>query len=215
MVNLTMSTMIPTQTEVEAPTPASTENGSNDWRSLFLEELERASVAGRWGLAFQISGWVHLAFFAVCQWIYTPGARGDLRYLALWVAEVVALLVIFRRVSGPGWWKIPRAAGLLVRIWGTFLILTFNVASYNSLMGWEMDWFKPVWATLGTFGFATLAWLIDLRFLVFAFGMYFTGLLLIQFPHGAYAIYGVVWWLVLQVIGVSLERHRRRSSAGV
>lgn len=207
-----MSATLPNPYEIDTDAPP--HPAPADWRAGFLDDLDHVAARCRWGRALRIAGWIHLGFFAVCQGIYHVNVRGDLRYPALWVAEVVVLLVLFRRISGPGWWRASPAAGLLVRIWGTFLILTFNVATYNTLMGWELDWFKPVWTTLSTFGFATLAWLIDLRFLIFAVGMYFTGLLLIRFPHQSYAIYGASWFATLQAIGYTLE-HRARRQAGL
>jgi hypothetical protein len=95
---------------------------------------------------------------------------------------------------------------VVVRVWATYLILAFNAATMNSLMGWSADWFKPSWATLATFGFATMAWLFGLRFLIPAVQMYFTGLLMVQFPHYQYLIFGLSWWLALQAIGLVLRR---------
>ncbi len=201
-----MSATFPTQDEADAP-PGPALSG---WRPAFLAELDHVAARDRWGLALMTVGWVHLAAFLICHAIYHKDIRSDLRHPGLWVLEVGALLVVFRLFSGPGWWRASPAAALLVRIWGTFLILTFNVATFNNLTGWELDWFKPVWTTLSTFGFATLAWLIDLRFLIVAVQMYFTGLLMIRFPHQNYWIYGVSWWVALQVIGFTLERRRRR-----
>src|SRR5262249_24902202 len=154
---------------------------------------DEVSLRGRWGLALMIVGWVHLADFLAGQAIYKEDVRGDLRHLALWVLEVVAVVAGVRRLAGKGGWRDSPAASRMVVVWGRFLILTFNSATYNTLTGWGVDWFKASWATLSTFGFATLAWLIDLRFLFLAVQMYFTGLLLIRFPHQSYVIYGVSW----------------------
>jgi hypothetical protein len=180
------------------------------WKSEFLAELDLTAARDRWGLALMIVGWVHLAGFLACQWLYREDVRSDMRHPGLWFLEFVAILLVFRVASGPGWWRASPSAAVMVRLWGTFLILTFNVATYNTLTGWAVDWFKPVWATLSTFGFAALAWLIDLRFLVLAVQMYFTGLIMVRFPHQNYAIYGVSWWAALHAIGITLERRRRR-----
>lgn len=183
------------------------------WRADFLDELDRSAAQGRWGLALMIVGWVHLAGFLACQAIYLPDVRGDLKHPSFWFLEFGAILLVFRLVSGRGWWRASPSASLVTRIWGTFLILTFNIATYNTLTGWTLDWFKPVWCTLSTFGFATLAWMIDLRFLYLAVQMYFTGLLIIRFPHQSYAIYGLSWWASLQAVGFALERRRQRATS--
>ena len=190
--------------------PQNMQTGPSSWRTQFHNELDRSAARGRWGLALMVVGWVHLAGFLACQAIYQRDVRSDPRHPALWFLEFGAILVVFRLVSGPGWWRASPAGALIVRIWGTFLILTFNLATYNTLTGWEMDWFKPVWTTLSTFGFASMAWLIDLRFLILAVQMYLTGLLMIRFPHQNYAIYGVSWWAALQSVGFVLERRRQR-----
>lgn len=187
---------------------------TTSWRAAFLADLDRDAARGRWGLALIVVGWLHLAAFLACHAIYQADIRSDLRHPALWALEVASVIAAFRKVSGPGWWRASPAAGLLVRIWGTFLILTFNVATYNSLTGWSLDWFKPVWTTLSTFGFATMAWLIDLRFLVVAVQMYLTGLVMIRYPHQNYWIYGLSWWAALQAIGFTLEARRRSADGG-
>jgi hypothetical protein len=202
-------------TEIEAPVtrPATAREpgrASGSWRLAFLDELARNAAEGRWGRALMAVGWLHLAMFLACQAIYRVDVRSDPRHPVLWFAEVVLSLGIFRLMAGRDWWRASDAAALIVRIWGTFLILTFNLAAYNSLMGWSLDWFKAAWATLSTFGFAMLAWLIDLRFLILAVQMYFTGLLMIRFPHYNYLIYGISWWAALMGVGWLLERRRAR-----
>ncbi len=96
-----------------------------------------------------------------------------------------------------GGFRTTPLAGVLARIWATFLILSFNVASLNTLTGWAIDWFKPVWATLSTFGFATTAYVTNLWFFVPAVQMYFTGLAMALFPNDSYLIYGMSWWATL------------------
>ena len=100
-------------------------------------------------------GWIHLAFFIVCQVAYTEGVRASWVSLLLWGAEVGSIVLAMRWIAGRDWIRDGPAIELIVRVWITFLILSFNVASLNTLMGWSMDWFKPVWCTLASFGFAT------------------------------------------------------------
>ena len=139
--------------------------------------------------------------------LYTHGDRAKTHFMALWGLELIAVLVIFRFVSGRGWQRATPLAGIVLRVWATFLILSFNVASLNTLTGWTLDWFKPVWATLSTFVFATLAWLITPRFLILAVQMYFTGLLMVYFPKWNYLIYGLSWFAALQAIALDLRRN--------
>jgi hypothetical protein len=182
-----------------------------DWRPMLLADLRRAAVRRPWGPALMAVGWVHLGFFAVCQVVYNTGVRAPIVSISLWGLEVAGVLAALRLVAGRGWFRSSPAVGLILRVWVTFLILSFNVASFNSLMGISlMDWFKPVWCTLSSFGFATMAWLFGPRFLVPAFQMYFTGLLMIRYPNSNYLIYSLSWWLALNGIGWDLIRRRSR-----
>ena len=186
------------------------------WKTALAAELDHVALRDRWGLALMLIGWAHLGTFLICQAMFSAGLRNNLPYLTLWGLELAVNLGIMRRVAGRGWARSTPLAMVLVRVWATFLILSFNVASLNSLTGWEIHWFKPVWATLGTFGFATTAYLTSLWFFVPAVQMYFTGLLMVTFPGYEYAIHGLSWCLAFQGIGGILERRRaRKSSAGM
>jgi hypothetical protein len=153
-------------------------------------------------------GWVHLVFFAACQAVYIWGRKSERLTLLLWALELFAVLVAMRHVAGRDWIRESPGVGLVVRIWITFLILSFNVASLNHLTGYTIDWFKPAWCTLASFGFATLAWLFGLRFLIWAVQMYFTGLLMVQFRDWNYLINAFSWLVILHAIGWDLERRR-------
>ena len=181
---------------------------SSNWQTL-KTDLARVAARDRWSRALLLIGWEHLAFSLVYQAFYRPGPRLDGRFtISLWVAEVVAVIVTMRLVSGKGWHRSTPLAGVIVRVWATFLILSFNLASLNGLTGFGVDWFKLVWCTLGSFGFATMAWLLTPWFLIPAFQMYFTGLLMAHYPSLAYVIHGTSWCLALQAIGLILERRR-------
>src|SRR5262249_40823817 len=86
---------------------------------------------------------------------------------------------------------------VIARLWVTFLILSFNVATLNALTGWESLWFKASWGTLSTFLFATLAWLFTLKFLIPAVMMYFTALLMARYPEWNNLFYGLSWCAAL------------------
>ena len=178
------------------------------WQSLLGAELRAVGVRRPWGPALRVVGGVHLAFFLICQAVYTAGVRAPWVSLLLWSTEVAAVFGVMRGVAGRHWVRESPAVGLVVRVWVTFLILSFNVASMNTLTGFTVDWFKPVWCTLASFGFATMAWLFGARFLVPAFQMYFTGLLMVRFPEWNYLIHGVSWCAALQGIGWDLTRRR-------
>ena len=180
------------------------------WQFLLMADLTEQAVARPWGQALMALGVVHLGFFVVCQLVYWAGVRAALASIALWGGEVGAVLVVMRLVAGRDWIRASPAIGLIARVWVTFLILSFNVASLNSLFGWSVDWFKPVWCTLGSFGFATMAWLFGVRLLVPAFQMYFTGLLMVRYPAWSYLIHGVSWCVALQHLGFDLVRRRAR-----
>lgn len=180
------------------------------WKSELVADLERVALRDRWGLALMILGWVHLAIFLTCQILFTIGDRYHTHYVGLWGLEFFINLGVIRRVAGPGWVRASPLGGVIVRVWATFLILSFNVASLNSLTGFSIDWFKPVWATLSSFGFATTAYLVSTWYFVPAVQMYFTGLSMVAFPEWQYLIYGVSWWATFQGIGLTLESRRGR-----
>ena len=170
------------------------------------------SLLRPWDRALMALGWIHLGFFLVCQAVYTSGERSKWIALSLWTAELAAVFLAMKRIAGKGWLYESSIVRLIARIWVTFLILSFNVASLNTLTGFEIDWFKPVWCTLASFGFATLAWLFGLRFLIPAFQMYFTGLIMVRYPQWNYLIHGVSWCLALQFVGWDISRRRDRST---
>lgn len=174
-----------------------------------IAELGRVAVRDRWGLALIRVGWVHLAVFMACQGLYSRGDRAELHFLALWGADLIISALILRRALGrPDRRPAPALLGVVARVWITFLILTFSSASLNSLVGFETDWFKAIWSTLSTFGFATMAWILNLRFLIAAVQMTLTAVLIARFPGVAYAVYGISWCLALNGIGLDLERRR-------
>lgn len=185
-------------------------NPLSQWKSELVADLERVALRDRWGRALMILGWSHLAVFVTCQILYTIGDRENIHYLGLWALELFTNLWVIRLVAGPGWYNSTPLAPILARVWGTFLILSFNVATLNSLTGFSIEWFKATWATLSTFGFATTAYLVNPWYFVPAVQMYFTGLLMILTPEWQYLIYGVSWWATFQGLGFTLERRRSR-----
>jgi hypothetical protein len=174
-----------------------------------IADLYTVALRDRWGVALVLVGWCHLAIFLVCQWLYGRGDRAESHFLPLWGLDLAGGVLILRRfLSRPAGGPPPSLLLLVARIWITFLILAFSAASLNSLIGFQTDWFKAIWATLSTFGFATMAWIFHLKFLVPAVQMSLTALLIARFPGYAYGIFGLSWCLALNSVGFSLERRR-------
>lgn len=184
------------------------------WKAALVADLDREVRARPWGRALMAVGWVHLVSFLICHAFYVTGDTvGHFAYVMCWFLEFVVVLAIFRKVIGRGWVRATPLIGIFSRVWITFLILSFNLAAMNNLTGFSFNWFKPVWTTLSTFGFAVMAYLTSAWFFVPAVWMYFTGLLMVAFPIQDYLIYGLSWWIVLQSLGGWLEWRRRRASS--
>ncbi len=176
------------------------------WKNALIDDLNRSTVRERLSRGLAGVGCIHLVSFMLCQSIYDPGGRADLRHPLLWLLELVAILVFLRKSLGRGWIRSSEAINLVAKLWTTFLILSFNLVTLNAVTGFELAWFKPVWATLSTFLFASLAWLFTPWFLVPAVQMWLTGLLMINLPDWAFLVYGVSWWLALLGISVCIRR---------
>jgi hypothetical protein len=169
-------------------------------------QVTEVCLRERWGRSLAAIGAVHLAFFIACHVVYvTPGHR-PWHHVALWFAEVGVILVLLRLMNGRLWFRKAALAGLVVRLWASFLIIAFNAATLNSLTGFAVDWYKLAWTGLSTLAFAATAWLLGSRFLIPAVQMYFTGLLMAAFPRWSFLIYGVSWSAALIGIGLYLER---------
>jgi len=186
-----------------------------DWRTLLRAEIDQAIAQGqgRWSRALMAVAWIHLLAFLVCHALNSPSRASDPRHILIWFLELVAVFVAMRNFAGKGWFWSPPAIHLVGRLWLTFLILSFSLSTLNATIGWETLWFKAAWGTLSSFLFATLAWLITYRFLILAFQMYFTALLMARFMDYNNIIYGVSWWLALMAIAWTVRR-RETTQAG-
>ncbi len=186
-----------------------------DWNAALRAELDRAVVQGngRWSRALAAVAWIHLFTFVACQVLHDPDVERDVRHLVLWIIELAVVILTMRRVAGLGWFWSSPAINVIARLWVTFLILSFNVATLNALTGWESLWFKASWGTLSTFLFAALAWLFTPKFLIPAVQMYFTALLMARFPDWKNLIYGVSWWLALLGTARVVQRRERAARA--
>ncbi len=176
------------------------------WKAELIEELNRSAVRKRLSIGLAGVACINLVTFIVCQIIYVPDGRADFRYQLLWLLELAAVLAFLRKSLGRGWIRSSSAINLVAKLWTTFLILSFNLVTLNSFTGFELAWYKPVWATLSTFLFASLAWAFSPWFFVPAVQMWATGLLMVNFPDWGFLIYGVSWWLALMGIAIHLRR---------
>lgn len=195
----------------EQPTAPKPPNDLRAWRVELIADLDRVAARDRWGYAMMAIGAIHFAAFSLCELRYTSGDLREAPYVAIWLMELVAVLLTMQYYGGRYWWRASPLAGVLGRVWGTFLLLSFNLTTMNSMLGLDYpEWFKPALTNLATFGFATTAYLLTPRYFIPAVGMYFTGLLMVAFPRHAYIIHGTAWLLTLESLGVILERRRRR-----
>jgi hypothetical protein len=181
------------------------------YHSELRSDLLRVAIRDRWDRALMALGWLHLAFFATNQWA-AMALNAKWPHMILWPGEVAAVVLLLRRMIGPGWWRSTPLAGVLMRVWITFLIIDFNAVTLNALTGIdEFRWYFFVWAGLSTFGFATTAWICGPWFLVPAVVMYFVGLAMVRWIEWSFLMHGVAWCGILQGIGlwIFLERRRR------
>ena len=170
----------------------------------------------RLGVALIGVAWVHLALFTVCEVLFVRGDRAAAHFLPLWTLDVVSALLLVRgRINSLGCLGSTRSTRLILRIWLTFAILCFTSASLNSLTGFQIDWFKISWSMLGTFGFATLAWVFHLGFLIPAVLMSLTALLIASHPDHAYLIFGLAWFVTLHGFGFMLDGKRLMQRFGL
>ncbi len=179
-------------------------------------ELGRIAVQERWGLVLTAIGWLHLAVFLSSYALARSGDETPLHYMGPWIGEAVLTAWILRRgLVRPGQRTepLPGLFALVVRIWVTFLIVALNTVSLNRLTGLDHVWFRPVLASLSTFAFAMMAWLLHYGFFGPAVLMSLSGLLMARFPEHAYLFYALGWWISLNGIGLTLERKRETVGA--
>jgi hypothetical protein len=179
---------------------------TDGWRARFASQLLIVARRDRWDRVFYIIAPIHFATFAVCHAIQDRSRETDPRLLWLWVAELAAVWLTFRAVTKCSGYAARAAAGVVFRIWVTFFILVFNSILMNAQSGWSIHWYRLAWPTLSTFGFAVLAWLIDLRFLYPAVWMWLTGLAMVRAPDWSYLIYGASWAAALIGIAAAIGR---------
>src|ERR1019366_7594921 len=97
----------------------------------------------------------------------------------------------------------------VVRIWTAYFLLSFNLCSLNALRGHIMFELFPAMASLGSFAFLVMSFVIDRRFYAAVLVLFAAGLLeAANLPH-AFLVFGLAWWLVLNGVGIGLLWRRR------
>lgn len=178
------------------------------------DALLRVAVRRNWGLALVLVGWWHLAAFTFC-WYLTVFAEyhDSAGYLAVWVAELAGVWVVFRLCGGPRTADPPAALESFVRrVWLAYFVLAFNLGSLNTLRGHTMFEFFPAIASLASFAFIVLSLAVHPRFFAAVLVMFASGLLMAAQLTHAYLVFAVAWWLVLNGTGLLVYRDARNRS---
>ncbi len=199
--------------KADRSTPART--GTDMWEELAtpaqVTQLARLARRRRWGLSLILLGWLHLLAFALCYYMTIIMNYNDAPgYLAVWGAELCGMALIFRLCGGPRSAEPPLPlARFVVRIWTTYFLLAFNLCSMNALRGHRMFELFPAMASLASFAFLAMSFIINRRFYLAVLVMFAAGLLeAAHLPH-AFLVFALAWWLVLNGVGFSLLwRHR-------
>lgn len=196
---------IRTAPERRAHGPAAEAGLPADWRVRLARELESVARARRWDLAFMAIGIWHLGVFLALHRLYLINDDAPWKHIGLWAVDLLGAIGWMRFFSGPGWIRSIPLAGLLVRVWGTFCILAFNMATLNTLTGDSSKWYKLGWGVLSTFGFMMMTFLVSPWFFLAAVWMFLMDLLLAVTPKAQFLIYGGAWCLCLWAIALTLR----------
>lgn len=195
--------------------------GNPTWTAELATSGQREQLADwahqrNWGLALQLIGWLHLVAFGLCWYLtvfldyhQAPG------YLTIWFSELLGLGLIFRLFGGPA--SAEPAPGLqrfVVRVWTSYFLLVFNLATLNTLRGHKMFELFPATASLASFAFLALTFVVDRRFFAAVLVMFGSGLLMAASLLHAFLVFALAWWLVLQGIGLWLGLDRRVATPG-
>lgn len=181
-------------------------------------ELFRTACQRRWGPAFAAVGAWHLLAFGACYYLTIVRDYHDSAgYLAIWTAELAGVGLIFRAFGGarPATCRVSPLESLVRRVWIAYFVLAFNLGSLNTLRGHPRFEFFPAIASLASFAFLMMTFLVDRRFFAAVLVMFASGLAMAAEPPHAYLVFAVTWWLVLTAMGLSLWRSQRRDAVPV
>jgi hypothetical protein len=131
-------------------------------------------------------------------------------HLALWVGQIVVALGA-TTLAGATWKTdhLPLLAHVN-RLSTVFILLCWNVAALNVILGLPVFVLLPALATLSSFALLVLSMILSVRLIVAALVMFVTGSLMAWFPQIGFLLYGAGWLLVLQTLGVRFFRKRRQ-----
>jgi hypothetical protein len=172
------------------------------------EELARLAGQRGWGTSLMLTGWWHLLAFSCCYYL-TVGCdyHGSAGYLAIWVAELLGVWLIFRLRGGPRRPEAPPPlARFVFRVWGAYFVLAFNLGTMNTLRGHAMFELFPAMASLAAFGFLTMTFAVNRRFFLAVLVMFASGLMMAAWLPRAYLVFGLAWCAVLNGVGLMLRR---------
>lgn len=176
-----------------------------------MEGFERTAFLENYWLIYTLLGWTNLLACAVSHYLVEVERLQEYwPYFALWLGQVVVALGATTLAGGS--WKTAHLPLLaqVNRIGTIFVLLCWNVAALNVLLGLPVFALLPVLATLSSFALLVLSLLLSPRLILAALVMVITGSLMALFPHRAFVIYGAGWLLILQTLAVIFFRKRRR-----
>lgn len=172
-------------------------------------ELRQAATDRRWGPAFVAIGAWHLLAFGACYFLTVIRDYHDSPgYLAIWMTELAGVGVLFRALGGrrPATCPVSQLETLVRRVWIAYFFLAFNLGSLNTLRGHPRFEFFPAIASLASFAFLMMTFLVDRRFFGAVLVMFASGLVMAALPLHAYLVFALAWWVVLTILGLSLWR---------
>lgn len=180
-------------------------------------ELRQTAADRRWGPAFVAIGAWHLLAFGACYYLTVVRDYHDSAgYLAIWMTELAGVGLLFRALGGrrPATCTVGPLETLVRRVWIAYFFLAFNLGSLNTLRGHPRFEFFPAIASLASFAFLMMTFLVDRRFFGAVLVMFASGLVMAAQPLHAYLVFAVAWWIVLTTLGLSLWRTDRAGRIG-
>jgi len=176
-----------------------------------LAEFERTAARESFWLTYTLLGWTNLLACAVSHYLVAVlNVQDYVPYLALWIVQIGLALGATSLVGSS--WKTDHLPLLaqINRIGTIFVLLCWNVAALNVILGLPVFTLLPVLATLSSFTLLVLSMIASPRLLLAALVMFVTGSLMALFPEIGFLLYGLGWLVVLQTLGVIFFRKRCR-----
>lgn len=192
----------------DAPQPLPESEVQSLWQ-IIRKDFIHKGLNAPWPRLLALIGLYHLIACLLCHAIYSTGNLAAMPYLTIWGIQLGLNILTLRRALGKGWSRRNPISAILVRVWLTFLIISFSVTSYSEMSAAQaqsFNWFKPAWASLSCFAWAVTAWLVNPWFVMAAVWTWGMGWLMIYRIHDAYLIYGIGWCLLLWIIAWIIHR---------